>query len=426
MINRQQAPAFNEISQIPILQAKKDVLDNGIEVYSIDSGSQELVRIELCFNAGAYFQSRKLQASHAGYMMENGTKNFSAEEISENLDYYGSYYETSVGFDDAYLALYSLNKHLNDSIVYLEEIVKNASFPKEEYDIFLQNAKQKFKVNLKKVSAISKNEFAALIFGDKHPYNNKVRLEDFDSIEREHLVDFYKSHYQSGNCTIIISGKLPSNYLSLLNNHFGKQSWGDSNKIKSNESLIYSSNQNKNLIIKEDAIQSSVRVGRNLFSKLHPDYFKFQVLNTVLGGYFGSRLMSNIREDKGYTYGIGSGLISMQHGGYFSISTEVGVDVTKNTLHEIYFEIKRLREDLIPDDELQIVKNYLLGVFLRSADGPFALSAKFKSIWQYGLNYDYYQNYIQAVKGCTAIELRDLANKYLREEDLIELVVGKM
>ena len=426
MLNREKEPSFNTIDQISITEAKKEVLDNGISVYSIDTGSQELVRVEFFFRSGVKEQQLKLQASHTMNMMENGTKNYSAEEISEHLDFYGSYFQTISGFDHAVVALYSLNKHLKNSIGYVEEIIKNAAFSREEYEIFLENAKQRFLINSKKVSFISRNEFAPLIFGEEHPYNHKITLSDLNSMSREHLLDFYKANINYSNCTIIISGKLPEGYLSLLNQHFGKGEWGGKKDQFVNQKFeISSTKQNKHFIVKEDALQSNIRIGRILFNKLHPDFFKFQILNTVLGGYFGSRLMSNIREDKGYTYGIGSGLVSFYETGYFEISTEVGVEVTQNTLHEIYSEISRLQQELIPEDELELVKNYILGSFLRSVDGPFSLAEKFKSVWEYGLDYSYYNRYIESIKNCTSSELRALAVKYLQQNDLIELVVGK-
>ena len=150
-----------------------------------------------------------------------------------------------------------------------------------------------------------------------------------------------------------------------------------------------------------------------------------QVLNTVLGGYFGSRLMTNIREDKGYTYGIGSGLVSMYDEGYFVISTEVGVDVTNATLKEIYFEIEKLQNDLVPEEELELVRNYLIGVFLRSTDGPFAIGERLKGILGYGLGYEYYDRYVATIRNITAEELRNLAKKYWQKDELIELVVGE-
>jgi zinc protease len=179
------------------------------------------------------------------------------------------------------------------------------------------------------------------------------------------------------------------------------------------------------LIEKKDAMQSAIRIGCRLFNKTHPDYFNMQVLNTILGGYFGSRLMSNIREDKGYTYGIGSGVASLLNDGFFYISTEVGVDVTTATLTEIYKEIDALQQTLVPTEELELVKNYLLGTFLRSVDGPFAISEKFTSIKDYGLTNDFYKAYVNHIKQVKAQDLMLMAQKYLGKNNLSELVVGK-
>jgi hypothetical protein len=177
---------------------------------------------------------------------------------------------------------------------------------------------------------------------------------------------------------------------------------------------------------KKDAMQSAIRVGRRLFNKTNPDYYGMQMLNTILGGYFGSRLMSNIREDKGYTYGIGSGVASMLHDGFFYISTEVGVEVTKATLTEIYKEIERLQNDPVDDNELDLVKNYMLGTFLRSVDGPFAISEKFTSLKDYGLTNEFYKSYVKYIKQANPKDLQHFAQKYLNKSELSELVVGKL
>jgi predicted Zn-dependent peptidase len=224
----------------------------------------------------------------------------------------------------------------------------------------------------------------------------------------------------------VAAGNLPDNLDAALNNHFGKGDWGQAKAASKSLVPAMSSTHQKTLVEKSDAIQSAIRVGRILFNKTHPDYFKFQVLNTILGGYFGSRLMANIREDKGYTYGIGSGLNSLLHSGYFFISTEVGADVTTKALDEIHKELKLLREDLVSESELETVRNYILGQFLRSVDGPFALAEKFKAVYEFGLDYSYYDKYFHAVKTVTPAEIRDLANKYFQEKDLIECVAGKM
>jgi predicted Zn-dependent peptidase len=425
MLDRVSHPQFNTIDKIDIIQASQQKLENGIPVYSIDSGSQELVKIEFVFKGGMYYQDFPLLAVSTSSMMENGTANYNSEQLSEHLDFYGAYFETHVDQDFSSIAFYSLNKHLNNSIYFVEDILKNANFPQHEFETFITNKKQKFIVNSKKVAVLARRRFAELIFGEKHPYGIDAKLEDHDKIKRDDLVEFFKTHYNSTNCTIVVSGKLPADVFTLLNAHFGKDNWGDEKLITKGHMQISPSKEKKHFIFKEDAIQSAIRIGRPLFTKGHPDYFKFQLLNTVFGGYFGSRLMTNIREDKGYTYGIGSGLSALVQEGYFFISTEVGADVTNDALKEIYKELKTLREELIPEEELQLVKNYILGIFLRSVDGPFALADKFKGVWEFGLTYDYYENYFNAIQNTTPAELKDLANKYLKEEDLIELVVGK-
>lgn len=424
-LNRKLAPEFKTIDKIDIQHAVADTLDNGIKVYTIDSGSQELTKIEFIFKAGMYYQSQPLLASAANNLLETGTKNYSANELSDNIDFFGSFFECAVEQDFASLALFSLNKYLDKSLHYVEDIIKNPTFPKDEFDIYISNKKQKHLVNSEKVNVLARRRFSELTFGEKHPYGVTVKNEDFDKLTLESVIAFYKTFYHSGNCTIIASGKLSDNLIDTLNRFFGREIWGHVQEIPVPKVELDTTKQLKHFIEKPDAIQSAIRVGRLLFNKKNPDYFKFQVLNTILGGYFGSRLMANIREDKGYTYGIGSGLASLVNGGFFFISTEVGADVTKQTLKEIYKEIKLLREELVDADELETVRNYVLGQFLRTVDGPYSLADKFKAIWEFDLGYDYFEKYFEAVKTITPAEIKALANTYLQEKDLIELVVGK-
>lgn len=424
-LNRKEAPAFKTIDRIDIQQAKSHTLDNGIRLYTVSSGSQELTKIEFIFKAGMYHQDRTLVASAANNLLETGTRSYTANQVSDGIDFYGSFFECAVDQDYATLALFSLNKYLSESLHFVEEIIKYPTFPQDEFAIYLSNKKQKHLVNSQKVNVLARRRFTELLFGEEHPYGRDVKTEDFDSLSLDEVKAFYKKHYHSSNCTIVASGKLPDNLVEILNRFFGQEIWGEVQPVDKPAIAPATTTQRQHFIEKTDAIQSAIRVGRVLFNKTDPDYFSFQVLNTILGGYFGSRLMANIREDKGYTYGIGSGLSSLVNSGYFFISTEVGADVTNATLKELYKEIALLRDELVDAEELETVRNYVLGQFLRSVDGPYALADKFKAIWEFGLGYDYFQRYFDAVKTVTPEVLRDMARKWLREEDLVELVVGK-
>lgn len=425
MLDRKTAPEFNTIDTVKIKQVENFKLQNGIDVYSLDAGTQELTRIEFIFNAGMYYQDRVLVAATTNSLLDCGTEKFSAEQLSEELDFFGSFFECSVGQNKSTITLFSLNKYLEQSLVYVEDMIKNSTFPEDELKLYIDNKKQTFLVNTKKVNVIARRKFTELLYGKHHPFGLNSEYTDYDTVTTQLLKEFYAKHYTEKNCTILISGKIPENGIDILNHHFGKPWKNQNEKISKNWISPDTHTQHKHFILKEDAIQSAIKIGRLLFNKSHEDYFTFNVLNTVLGGYFGSRLMTNIREEKGFTYGIGSGIVSLEQSGYFSISTEVGIDVTQAAISEIYKEIKKLRDEPVPVSELETVKNYMLGNFLRSTDGAFSLADRFKSIWQYGLDYSYYESYISKLKKITSDDLLESANKYLKEDELFELVVGK-
>ena len=426
MLNRAQAPSFKTIDTINIIKANHTKFSNGIDFYSLSAGSQEIVKIEFIFKAGMYHQAASLIASSTNNLLEVGSKSYSANQISDGIDFYGSFLELHVEQDFAIVSLFSLNKYLNESLKFIEELIKYPTFPDDEFKLYITNKKQNHFINSQKGDVLVRRKFSQLLYGEKHPYGLTVADNDFDRINISEIKDFFSQYYTSNNCTIIASGNLPDSITETLNSFFGEKKWGQTNDLILPKSYsIETTKQQKHFIYKEDAIQSAIRVGRVLFNKTHPDYFKFQVLNAILGGYFGSRLMANIREDKGFTYGIGSGVVNLVNTGSFYISTEVGNNVTNQTLIEIYKEIKILREKLVSVDELETVRNYILGQFLRSVDGPFALADKFKAIWEYNLDYSYFDLYFNAIKTVTPNDIIDLANKYLQEKDLLECVVGK-
>jgi len=425
VLDRTQSPEYRRIEHIDLVKAEEKQLSNNIPVYVVNAGTQDLLKIEFIFEAGVWQQNYPLVAYASNQMLDEGTKQRSAEKIAESIDYYGAFLETEISMDYAYVSLYVLSKHLKSVLPLVEDIIKNPVFPVNEFRTFVQNKKQHLLVEEQKVEPIARKKFKELLFGEKHPYGHSITSADYDNLKTGDLADFHRKFYCAENCKIIIAGKVSQGAIDSINGHFGGKDWQlNSKKGPATRVIQPVSGAQKQLIAKKDAVQSALRIGKLMFNKTHPDYLPMQVLNTVLGGYFGSRLMANIREDKGYTYGIGSSIVSLKNGGYFSIASEVGVDVCSRAVDEIFFEIKRLREETIPPEELELVKSYMLGIFLRSIDGPFALADKFKGIMEYGLGYDYYENQINTIKNISAKELKDLANTYFREDSMTELVVG--
>jgi zinc protease len=426
MIDRIKPPPFRTIDKIEIPRAEHRKLDNGMDLFMISAGSQEITRIEFIFRAGMYHQPNTLIASCTNGLLESGTRSFTANQLSDGIDFFGSYLELQVEQDYALVTLYSLNRYLDESLKFVEELIKYPVYPEEEFRIHISNKRQKHAINIQKVNVLARRRFVELLYGSAHPYGRDVDDRDFERVNTSEIRDFFARRYHCGNCTIIAAGNLPADLSDSLGRYFGNDHWGTGSESGEGSTVPADPFRNKvDVIYREDSIQSAIRMGRLLFNKTHPDYFRFQVLNTVLGGYFGSRLMSNIREDKGYTYGIGSGVNSLVHGGYFYISTEVGCEVARATVDEVHKELKRLREEPVGENELETVRNYMLGNFLRTVDGPFALAEKFRAIWEFGLDYSYFEDYFRAVKTVTPQELRDLANKYFQPDDMMLCVAGK-
>lgn len=426
-VNRKLAPEIQKADNISPINTLLVKLDNDIPVYLLDSGTQEVTKIELLFQAGSSYQLKPLIARFTSKLIPDGTHKHSAYEIALKLEYYGAYLQTSVEKDGASIILNTLNIHLDKVLSIFADVVKNPSFPENEFQQLANKQKQIFIDEQKKVNDTSIQIFNSLCFGEDHIYGKMVTLNDFDNISQKDIIQFHRNHYHPANCSIIIAGRLPAGIISQINQTFGGRDWLKSypdfpHIVKPLPPYI----PQKRFHQIDGVVQNAVRIGKRLFSLDHKDFAKFGVLNTILGGYFGSRLMTNIREDKGYTYGINSMLIPFKMSGLFFIATEVGVNVWQQTIKEIYKELNELRAEPVSTDELELVKNYTLGNILRMLDGPFSTAMLLKSLIPFSIDLnEHINNTISAIHSVSPEEILALANAHLAEESFCELLTGK-
>lgn len=427
MIDRKIAPKVNSIEEISLLKPQFFELSNGVKLITLNAGEQEILKIDVQFNAGVWFQPKPLIAGAANTLIKSGTSTYTSEQIAEMIDNYGAFLATSLGYDKATVTLYTLNKHLENVLPTFYELIINAFYPEYEIDIYRNNNLQKFKINQEKVSFIANTNMLQNLFGENHPYGRKVEEKDFKRINRKEIYDFYKKYYNLNDCVIFVSGKVNEVEYRLISKYFEQKinSHQPPNNTSKKDPII-KTNKGLKLVEKDGALQSAISIGAIFPTNTHKDYFGLQVLNTILGGYFGSRLMSNIREDKGYTYGIGSGIKVMQNATYFTISTQVGVDVTQATLNEINKELEHLKKNEIGNDELSLVKNYMLGKFLKKCDGVFSQMELVNKMYNFNLPSDYYNNYIKTIKNINSNKILELANTYLKEGCFTTVVCGKI
>lgn len=423
MLNRNEAPFSSEITGIKIKEAQEVKLPNGISVYTLNAGNEDVVRLDLVFEAGINMQQVKNQASFTAKMLNEGTSKYSAAEIAEKLDFYGAYFQTKCAYDDAVITLYCQGKHLKNCLPFMVEVMVDSIFPEQDLAILKKNSLQNLLINENKNSFLARRAFNQSIFGDKSHYGTYSVASDIKHIESFHLKSFFEQNYRNGIKYILISGLVSDDVLSTISSTFS----GDLFKVfetkKLDNNLLQTKTENLH-IDKKGSVQNAIRIGKQLFNRTHPDFREMQLLNLILGGYFGSRLMKNIREEKGLTYGIYSAIESHTNGACWYIDTEINKKLCHQGIEEIYKEINILKTEPIGSDELQTAKNYLLGSFLRSIDGPFSLSDRFKILKDYNLSYTYYYDFIEIIKNSTAPRLLELANLYFNENELTQVVVG--
>jgi zinc protease len=423
MINRTLAPQFGQIENIQLIEATPFNLDNGLKTFIINGGEQDLIRIEFVFSNINWDVNCPLQAFATNTLLNDGTSEFSAAQIADRIDYYGAFLQTEYNYDQATVTLYTLNKHLSVTLPIVKAVINDSIFPQVEIDTFILNQKQKLSVNLEKNDFVGRKVFNEALFG-KTPYGYDITAKNYDQLDRRQLTEYFKKAYQPENCTIILSGKVSDKALNEINSYFGND-WQNGGSVTVNSFNFAGQTGKEHYVEKADALQSAIRIGQIAITRTHEDFPGFQVLNTIFGGYFGSRLMANIREDKGYTYGIGSALVSLKNVGYFFIASEVGADVTNSTLEEIQKEIDILKNEPVSEAELDLVRNYMLGSMLGSLENALSHADKFKNIYFSNLGYDYYQRYIQVVRSITAKDVQDLANKYLNWDNFEKVIVGR-
>jgi zinc protease len=423
MLDRTISPDFQTIKEINIPPAQTIILSNGIPLYVINVGEQPVIKIEFSFDAGNWQESQNGVSLFTSKMITEGTAKHNSAEISEYFDKFGSFTESGQGLDRANFVVYGLKKHLPDLLPMVKEILENATFPENELQTLKNIQLQTLQVSAEKTAFVANKIFRKTIFGDHHPYGNSLTEEGIEGISQEILINFYRNYWQGKPFRIFLSGNIGDSEVELLEQYFGDKKIDQAFENKQVTNKLFSKGESI-VIEKEGAMQSSIRIGKQLMTRKHPDFFTMLLLNEILGGYFGSRLMKNIREEKGFTYGISSNLALFGQAGYFVIGTDVKREFTQKTIDEIHKEIRILQTELISANELETVKNYMVGSFAGSLNTPFDITDRYKVIFSENLPLDFYKNYISNIQQISDVMLLEAANKYLAIDSLFEIVVG--
>lgn len=422
MLNRKAAPPVYEIQNLRLPRPQVLHLDNGLPVFVLDAPGQDIVKIEAVYQAGRPQEIKRLAARATMRLLREGTRNRTGAEIAEHFDFYGGSLSTPASLDTSSIILFSLKKYAAELLPVFAEVLQEPTFPEDELETFRRTNLQELQVELGKVEVVAYRCFTELIFGESHPYGYNSVAADYPALQRADLLQHFEAWHTPVNCRLFASGRIDDTILGLLNQHLGQNK--KTGLAPDYQSIVPEKRPQKKKVPHPDSLQTAIRVGRRLFNRQHPDYNGMFVLNTVLGGYFGSRLMTNIREKKGYTYNIYSTLDAMLYDGCFYIATEVNREKSAATLRQIMAEIQKLRETPVDELELGMVRNYLLGLLLNGLDGPLNASEMVRILSVEGLPWEGFEEMVQVIRSITPAQLQRLAQRYWQPEDLWTVTVG--
>lgn len=411
-------PLLNEFKSIDFIKPQFKRLNKNATLYFSKTVPNNTSRIELYFDAGR-IRGRTGLAAITGGLLFSGSKNQNAIQIQKSFDKLGAFKDISVSQEECVISIYALNSKLPEVFDVLYRALNEVVFLQGELDEFLSHKKQSFEINSQKVGFLAGRKFVKEIYNGS-VYGKVVEIENIENTSREELMGFHDKYFLNGLLKATLVGNVNEDKIDLIAQKLKK--WTSKNDCIFEQGGI--NNPGVFYEKKENAMQSAIKIGKKLFNRNDPQFMDFFILNTVLGGYFGSRLMSNLREEKGYTYGIGSSVSELHKSGLFIVSTEVGKEYLDDSIVQIKKEFDLLCTDLISLEELELVKNYLQGQLLKSADGAYAMMSLYVSLQKHGLTFDFYTKYVERLFSINPVNLRDSAQQHLLWDQMTVVYSG--
>lgn len=422
-LNRNIQPAITPFGELNMPMPLVQTLANGAKLYIINKGDQEVCRIDILFEGGRYAASTPTIADITGPMLRKGIPGMDQEAIAEHLDYHGAWLQSGTTQHYSTLSLFSLNRNLEKVLPTMAAMITSPTLPEKPFDTLRQQRIQQLAINREKVSIRAAEAFNSLIFGEKHPYARTTTDTLLSQTTLDDIRYYHQQYYLNTHIDIILSGCITPHIINLVEQHLGSiPTQQDADYI--HPQPITPQQQHTALVDKPGSLQSGIRIGLPLIGSEHPDYPALTLVNLILGGYFGSRLMTNIREEKGYTYGISSHIISMRHSAYLTIVTETGTQYTQPLIDEVKREVETITSQLIDDDELETARNYLQGRRARALDSPFAMADYFVSSIIANNPLQYFNTEDNIIRNTTPQDLLRVAQTHINPHNLYFAIAG--
>lgn len=424
ILDRKIAPQRLASASIPVMNHQPIKLTDNLECYLVEGGTEDIVKIDMVFKAGTRYEQKPLNSTICLNTLKEGTKNYTAKEIADTTDFYGAQIGTSLSKDRSEVTLLCQSKHLKKLIDIFTDVFLLPIFPEEEVGQYKKRSSSTLAVNLDKVEFKSRLLFSELMFQGT-PYQDVYDLKDYANIHIADLQAFFADHYNLSDSFCVVSGKNTREASEILGRSISKKNGTQRSSNFRTELVNWEYKKGEKWNKKEGAVQTAIRMGVPALSRNHPHYTALYVANAALGGYFGSRLMQNIREQKGYTYGIGSAINALEELSYLSISTQVGAEFTELTIDEIKKEVHGIASQPIHADEFELIQHYIAGNLLKQFDGPFATADRLKTLISFNLPADWYTQFSKVLFELNPIAICEISRVYLHADLFTLAVVGE-
>ncbi|MFN3759078.1 MAG: M16 family metallopeptidase [Algoriphagus aquaeductus] len=421
-LDRSQAPEFKIPGDFEFINPTSFQLKSGIPLFFIPTPSVDAVKLEV---VGKSKRSNlpllhALVPSFTLQMLLEGTHTHSERSLSEFFDFHASEVHPLLSFSHEGLSLLSTKKHVFEVLPVFSSLFTEANFPKENIEKRKSQRKLSLQLEKEKSSSRASQLFRSALFGKEHPFGLEITESHVDLIQSELLQSYYDQVLWHDS-EVFLCGNLSESEIESILSILESLPLRTFKGPEKTTTPITTTELHEE---RPDALQSSIRIGSWSIPKSHPDYFALSVFNTILGGYFGSRLVKNIREDKGHTYGISSSLAEIGDYNYWVIGADVQKAFKDEVIQEIHLEIRKLCQEPVGIEELEVVRNYLIGQMLSKFSTSFDLMDRFRAVHYSGLDLSFFQSKLNFLKTFTAEDLLRIGNIYFSSPPFVEVVVG--
>jgi len=422
-IDRSQRPEPGPAPVIQLGEFESFVMDNGMTVIVVENRQVPVVSFQLTLDIDPVFEGdAKGYVSMAGSLMREGTTNRTKQEIDEAIDFIGG----SLSTFSAGMFASSLTRHKETLLDLMSDILLNPSFPEEELDRLITQNKSGLATVRNDAGAMANNVSRAVVFGPDHPYGEITTEETLDNITIDLIRQYYQDHFKPNVAYMVIVGDMDARKArEVMGAYFGSWEPGEvptrtypTPGLPDGRRIAFANRMG--------AVQSVVMVTHPVvLTPGHEDAIKVSVMNSILGGgAFSGRLMQNLREDKGYTYGARSNIGTDRLVSRFTARTEVRNEVSDSTVNEILREMDRMIYEPVEPGNLELTRNFMTGSFARSLESPRTIANFALNITRYDLPEDYYATYLERLNEVTIEDVQEMAAKYLSTENAIIVVAG--